>query len=260
MLPDLHEIRTADNVGIGYDAAGIGSRFLAFAIDVLVQGIVVLAALIVAVALAPTGIAGSLAIALFLLVPLLVSVGYFAVAEALTAGRTPGKRAVGLRVIRLDGGAPGLHEALVRNIVRIVDLVLGVGVAVMFFDRRSRRLGDLAAGTVVVREQRAGAAAMPAVLPPPILRTPDAGPAIDGVERLGTAEWSALRTFLSRPGMAPEQRTRLAAVIAGRLCERLELPAGAPERQWPPELLLERLYLQLLPRMAPAPPVPGTPV
>lgn len=260
MLPDLHEIRTADNVGIGYDAAGIGSRFLAFGIDLLVQGIVVLAALVVTLALAPSGVAGTLAIALFLLVPLLVSVGYFVVAEALTAGRTPGKRVVGLRVIRADGGAPGLLEALVRNIVRIIDLALGIGVVVMFFDRRSRRLGDLAAGTVVVREQRTGAAVAPPVLPPPILRTPDAGPAIDGVERLGTAEWSALRTFLSRTGLPPDQRARLAAVIAERLCERLELPPGAPERQWPPELLLERLYLQLLPRMAPAPPAPGMPV
>ena len=259
MLPDLHEIRTADNVGIGYDAAGIGSRFLAFGLDVLVQAVVVIAALVVTLAAAPNGVAGSLAIALFLLVPLLVSVGYFAVAEALTAGRTPGKRAVGLRVIRLDGGAPGLREALVRNIVRIIDLALGIGVVVMFFDRRSRRLGDLAAGTVVVREHRAPTAAAPPVLPPPILRTPDAGPAIDGVERLGSAEWSALRTFLSRPGMAPEQRARLAGVIAARLCERLELAPGAPERQWPAELLLERLYLQLLPRMAPAPPGPGMP-
>jgi hypothetical protein len=189
-----------------------------------------------------------------------VNVGYFAISEALTAGRTLGKRALGLRVIRLDGGAPGLREALVRNILRIVDMSLGIGMVVMFFDRRSRRLGDLAAGTVVVRERRAGVTAAPPVLPPPMLRTPDAGPAIDGVDRLGAAEWSALRTFLARQGMHPEQRARLAAVIAGRLCERLDLGPGAPERQWPPELLLERLYLQLLPRMAPSPPAPGMPV
>ncbi|HEX3607375.1 MAG TPA: RDD family protein [Candidatus Dormibacteraeota bacterium] len=260
MLPDLHEIRTADNVGIGYDAAGIGSRFLAFAIDSVIQGVVILAALVVALAIAPEGVAGSVAIALFVLVPLLVAVGYYTVAEALTAGRTPGKRALGLRVIRLDGGAPGLTEALVRNIVRLLDMP-GFGLVAMFLDRRSRRLGDLAAGTVVVRERRASAAVAP-VLPPPMLRTPDAGPAIEGVDRLGPAEWSALRTFLSRQGLHPEQRARLAEVIAARLCERLELDTTAPERQWPAELLLERLYLQLEPRMAPAPaqPGPGMPV
>lgn len=260
MLPDLHEIRTADNVGIGYDAAGIGSRFLAFGVDVLVLGVVIVAALLIALGLAPDGVAGLLAVVLLGLVPLLLTIGYFAISEALTAGRTLGKRALGLRVIRLDGAAPGLREALIRNIARILDMALGLGVVVMFFDRRSRRLGDLAAGTVVVRERRAASPTAPPVLPPPILRTPDAGPAIDGVERLGDAEWSALRTFLARQGMAPEQRARLAAVIATRLCDRLGLAPDAPERRWPPELLLERLYLQLLPRMAPAPPPPGLPV
>jgi uncharacterized RDD family membrane protein YckC len=259
VLPDLHEIRTADNVGIGYDAAGIGSRFLAFVLDTLIQGVVVIAAFIVVLAIVPDS-SGMLAVLLIVLVPLFVSIGYFAVSEALTAGRTVGKRALGLRVIRLDGGAPGLREALVRNIARLIDLPLGIGVVVMFFDRRSRRIGDLAAGTVVVRERRAGVTLAPPVLPPPMLRTPDAGPAIDGVDRLGTAEWGALRTFLARQGMHPEQRARLAAVIAERLCERLELGPGAPERLWPPELLLERLYLQLLPRMAPSPPAPGMPV
>jgi uncharacterized RDD family membrane protein YckC len=260
VLPDLHEIRTADNVGIGYDAAGIGSRFLAYMLDSLVLGVVLFAAVLVVVAVTPDGVSGTLGVILVVVASLLVNVGYFAISEALTAGRTLGKRALGLRVIRLDGGAPGLREALVRNILRIVDMSLGIGMVVMFFDRRSRRLGDLAAGTVVVRERRAGATAAPPVLPPPMLRTPDAGPAIDGVDRLGAAEWSALRTFLARQGMHPEQRARLAAVIAGRLCERLELGPGAPERQWPPELLLERLYLQLLPRMAPSPPAPGMPV
>jgi uncharacterized RDD family membrane protein YckC len=260
VLPDLHEIRTADNVGIDYDAAGIGSRFLAFVIDALIQGVVAVAAILVVVGLAGSGTPGILVMALVILLPILISVGYFAIAEAVTAGRTPGKRALGLRVIRIDGGAPGLYEALVRNIFRLIDVYTGIGVVVMFVNRRSRRLGDLAAGTMVVRERRA-AAAMPAALPPPLLRTPDAGPQIEGVERLGAAEWNALRAFLARQGMTPDQRQRLAAVIAGRLCERLDLGPTAPERQLPPELLLERLYLQLAPRMgAPSPPGPGSPV
>ncbi len=136
MLPDLHEIRTADNVGIGYDAAGIGSRFLALALDGLILALVLFAALIVTLVAAPEGAVGMVAVALFVLIPILVAVGYFALAETLTAGRTPGKRALGLRVIRADGGAPGLREALVRNIVRIVDLALGIGLVVMFLDRR----------------------------------------------------------------------------------------------------------------------------
>ena len=248
MQGDTLEVRTSENVGIGFETAGIASRFLAFLLDSLLVMVIVVFADILAAAIVGETAGLGLVLVLLVAIPFFVVNGYFIVAETASAGRTPGKRALGLR------------EALVRNIARIIDMAFGIGVVVMFFDRRSRRIGDLAAGTVVVRERRAGVSVAPPVLPPPMLRTPDAGPAIDGVDRLGAAEWSALRTFLARQGMHPEQRARLAAVIAGRLCERLELGPGAPERLWPPELLLERLYLQLLPRMAPSPPVPGMPV
>jgi hypothetical protein len=139
---------------------------------------------------------------------------------------------------------------MVRNLVRVIDLS-GAGIVCMFFHPQSRRLGDLAAGTLVVRER-------PGVAPPPplfpmILRTPDAGPAIDGVERLGVDEHAALRAFLSRDGLTAEHRQRLAAIISARLLDRLELPPTAPERQWPRELFLERLYLQLSARLQSAP-------
>jgi uncharacterized RDD family membrane protein YckC len=264
VLPDLHEIRTADNVGIAYDAAGLGSRSLAFALDTMVQGVLLVAVVLVVAGLAGVagpGVPDSLAIALLVLLPILIAIGYFTVAETVTAGRTPGKHALGLRVIRLDGSAPGLHEALVRNIMRIFDVFIGVGVVAMFVDSRSRRLGDLAAGTMVVRERRAAAAIpVPLLLPPPMLRTPDAGPAIDGLDRLGTAEWSALRAFLARQGMTADQRARLAATIAERLRAHLGLDPGAPERQWPAELFLERLYLQLAPGMEAATPPPDASV
>lgn len=84
------------------------------------------------------------------------------------------------------------------------------------------------------------------VSPPPVLlRTPDAGPPIEGVERVGERELSAVRTFLTRPGLEPQLRARLAADMATRLLDRMQVPPTAPERQWPAELFLERLYLQL---------------
>jgi hypothetical protein len=83
------------------------------------------------------------------------------------------------------------------------------------------------------------------VLAPVLVRTPDAGPGIDGLDRLGQHEYTVIRTFLSRYGLPPEQRTRLAWQIAQKLFDRMELPAAAPERMWPPELFIERLYLQL---------------
>ncbi|MEO8897665.1 MAG: hypothetical protein ABI352_00420, partial [Candidatus Dormibacter sp.] len=84
------------------------------------------------------------------------------------------------------------------------------------------------------------------VAPPPVMvRTPDAGPPIDGVDRLGDRELAAIRTFLSRPGLAPPLRARLAGDMSNRLLDRMQVPVNAPERQWAAELFLERLYLQL---------------
>ncbi len=128
---------------------------------------------------------------------------------------------------------------------RVIDVLAGVGVVVMFWNRQSRRIGDLLAGTVVVHVRPALSLAAVAAPPPVLLRTPDAGPAIDGVDRLGERELSAIRTFLTRPGLEPPLRARLALDMTTRLLDRMQVPPAAPERQWPPELFLERLYLQL---------------
>jgi uncharacterized RDD family membrane protein YckC len=249
MQRDTLQIRTADNVGIGYEPAGIASRFLAVMLDYVIQAAIIFFVFIVVQAAAPDASSTTVALLLFILVPFIVSTGYFVVLETATSGRTPGKRAVGIRVIRVDGSAPQLTEALVRNIIRTLDMPLGV--VAMFINSQSRRLGDLAAGTLVVREKTTYSA--PPAMPPVLLRTPDAGPQIEGVERLGLTEYSALRTFLSRYGLTPQQRQHLAVEMAKRLHERLQLPASAPERQWPAELFLERLYLQLAGRLQAAP-------
>lgn len=248
MLPDIQKVRTADNVQIGYTVAGIPSRLLAFLVDMLLNlGVLAVAALAASAIYSALGsnggVAEALALTLFGLMFLVGHFFYFAVLEATSAGRTPGKRAMGLRVVRVDGSAPGLTEALVRNIARIADYFLAFGLFVAFFNQRSRRIGDLLAGTMVVRERTTVTQAT--ALAPVLLRTPDAGPGIDHLDRLGQHEYSVIRTFLSRPGLPAEQRTRLAADIARRLFERMQLPTEAPERMWPPELFLERLYLQL---------------
>jgi uncharacterized RDD family membrane protein YckC len=245
-------VQTADNVALGYITAGLGSRMVAQLLD---NGPALALALAVVLVITAAGnyasgpdgatwAAGAAAGASFL-----VYFGYFLLAEAVTGGRTPGKAAMGLRIVRLDGSAADFSAILVRNLVRIIDVgVFYVGILVMFFHPLSRRLGDLAAGTVVVRERQNVTLAAVAAPVPMILRTPDAGPAVDGIERLGSNEENALRVFLSRQGLTPQLRAHLAGQVAAKLYERLELPWSAPERQWPPELFLERLYLQLLGR------------
>ena len=247
---DTISVKTSDNVTLGYTIGGLGSRLVAQLLDNLLAFAFVAVGLLLYGAVAGVFVSGSegesfaeggaAAFAFF------VYFGYFLVAEAVSGGRTPGKNAMGLRVIRTDGSAADFAAIAVRNVVRVIDVgVLLIGVAFMFFQPQSRRLGDLAAGTLVVRD-RAPVTLAAAIAPPPvILRTPDAGPGIDSIERLGDAEHDALRVFLSRQGLTPELRARLAADIARRLLDRLALPPGAPERLWPPELFLERAYLQL---------------
>ncbi len=244
---DVLRVSTSDNVGIGYDIAGLGSRFIAQLLDSLIVGVI---AFIVDVALIagirPADARDSLLTSLAAGgITLLVYVGYFTLCEISTGGRTPGKSSGHLRVLDISGAAPTAGQLLLRNVARILDLFAGVGVVVMFWNRQSRRVGDLLAGTVVVRVRPTMSFAAVVAPPPVLLRTPDAGPPIDGVDRLGERELSAIRTFLTRPGLEPPLRARLATDMTARLLDRMQVPPAAPERLWPPELFLERLYLQL---------------
>lgn len=159
------EIETPEAVTVHYPLAGIGSRGIAAMLDVAV-----LAALLVAEALA-------LGLVLFfgsrvfddrlsfqlltwgvaaLLVLLFVTYwGYFIFGEVARNGRTLGKRVMRLRVVREDGSRVGVLDSVVRNIVRIIDIMPGtyaVGIAASVLSRKAQRLGDMAAGTVVVME------------------------------------------------------------------------------------------------------------
>jgi uncharacterized RDD family membrane protein YckC len=258
---DTQRVTTADNVGISFRVAGLATRIGAALFDALVLLCILAAVTVVVVAIADalgTGQGGDgaivvISLASLLLVAswLLIVIAYFTISQAVSAGRTPGKAAMGLRVISVDGGTASTGAYLLRSAALIVDVLLGVGPVLMFFHPQSRRIGDLVAGTVVVRE-RTPLTLQAATAPMPVyLRSYDPGPEIDGLEHVGAHELAAVRTFLSRPGLLPHQRVDLAGRLTSRLLDRLELPLGAPERMWPPELFLERLYLQLGPRVEP---------
>ncbi len=165
---DLLRIDTPENVAFGYPVAGIGSRFIATLVDstliVLLQAAVFLLTFLVARQFfdlsadsASLSRISGWVIAGLGLVSFLFLWGYYIFFEMLWNGQSPGKRWTGLRVIRLDGRPITLTESVIRNLVRLVDFLpslYAVGVVIMFVDSRSRRLGDLAAGTLVVREGR----------------------------------------------------------------------------------------------------------
>jgi uncharacterized RDD family membrane protein YckC len=166
-------IETPERVQLEFALASIGNRFLAVSIDHFIQFLSIFLAAWFFLSLAGLGssqIADSpdqffsespkWVIALLILVVFLLFSGYFIVFEWLWNGQTPGKRLMKLRVIRTDGRPVTLWEAIARNLLRICDAVPGfvipiysVGLIAIFLSRRDERVGDLFAGTVVIRER-----------------------------------------------------------------------------------------------------------
>ena len=141
--------------------AGIGSRFIAILVDYLIWGfaffIFFLLALVVIPAFSIFGrISANWAIGIALLIVFVMHWGYFALFEAFSNGRTPGKRVAKIRVIHQSGRGINFVEALARNLVRYVDGLpsfYAVGIVMIFLSRRNQRLGDMVAGTLVVRDR-----------------------------------------------------------------------------------------------------------
>lgn len=150
-------IDTPENVVFGYEVVGIGSRFIAALIDTLLiigLQIVVYLGLFVFLLMTSEWLDGATWLtAVIILLAFLFLWGYYIYFETSWNGQTPGKRWAGIRVLRQNGMPISLSEAVIRNLIRIIDFLpvfYGVGIVTMFADRQSRRLGDLAAGTIVV--------------------------------------------------------------------------------------------------------------
>jgi len=158
---DQLNIDTPELVDIEMPLAGIGSRFIAILVDYLIWGsaffVLFLLALMIIPALSIFGrISANWAIGIALLIVFVMHWGYFALFEAFGNGRTPGKRVAKIRVIHQSGRGINFVEALARNLVRYVDSLpsfYAVGIVVIFLSRRNQRLGDMVAGTLVVRDR-----------------------------------------------------------------------------------------------------------
>src|SRR5205809_1028494 len=109
--------------------------------------------------------------AVLIIVVFLIINGYFAIFEWLWSGQTPGKRWLKLRVIREDGRPISFFEAMIRNLIRVIDFMVppfySVGLVSVFSTARDQRVGDLVAGTVVVRERESEAPAFTEVFASP---------------------------------------------------------------------------------------------
>jgi uncharacterized RDD family membrane protein YckC len=162
-VSDQLNIDTPELVSIEMPLAGIGSRFIALLIDMLLwlAGLLVLFFLVATFlpALhAASAISEKWAVAIVIFLVFLFNWGYFTLFEAFWNGQTPGKRIAKIRVIQQTGRPIGIFESMARNLIRYIDQLPSfyvVGVIAMFVTKQHQRLGDLAAGTLVVRDRAA---------------------------------------------------------------------------------------------------------
>lgn len=225
------DVHTPEAVTISYRIAGIGGRFLAVAIDyVLLVALLIIAVIgALVLSLLPAGW-GSAALIIGATAEFVIFFGYFVIFETLWSGRTPGKRLMKIRVLKTSGYPIGFVDALLRNLVRLIDflpVLYGVGVVAMFISPESRRLGDYVAGTVVVHDRPAKLEEL-TLAAPDTARIPVAG-VIDPdefawkLERLSANDLHVIDEFLRRaPTLAEKPRYAIAGEIAGPVATRIE--------------------------------------
>ena len=211
------KIDTPEQIALELPLAGIGSRFLAIAIDTLIQIALYLLTGLIFLLLLPEGfsIFRSLGPAIAIFIGFAIYWGYFALFEIIWKGQTPGKRVAGIRVIKESGRPINAFEAIGRNLMRAVDWmpgIYGVGLVCMMLNKQSRRLGDFVAGTVVVHEK-------PTDQVRPTWNTgAESASASGGIGQVTAEELVLIETYLSRRfDLEPEVRLRTAIQIAERI-------------------------------------------
>lgn len=202
MLDTIKSVETPEGIELTLRPAGPVPRALAWGLDLALRFVLYLGMLM---ALAPFGGPG---MGIFLVVLFLLEWLYPVLFEVLWHGQTPGKRALGLRVLRVDGTPVGWGASLLRSLLMAADFLpaaYAAGLASMLLERDSRRLGDLAAGTLVVYvEERLDAAA----------RTPDPCAPEPAPVALSLEEQQALASFGERAGgLSPERSRELADLL-----------------------------------------------
>jgi uncharacterized RDD family membrane protein YckC len=262
---DQLNVETPEMVELRFPVAGLGSRFLAQLIDVLlILGFYILMGIIIAIAASGASssgpaspelsTAGKWFLAGVIFINFMLIWGYFSLFEGLWHGQTPGKHWMKLRVIKDSGRAITLFESMARNLLRVVDSLPSfylVGVITMLCNKSQKRLGDMVAGTIVVHERTdeqplmshhqsrtftanvfEEAPVMGRLKPmgvaaeTAVVETPLAA---DAVARLKNDDLHLIDTFFSRAlDLSVEKRAELAARVSATICGKMgvERPAG----------------------------------
>ena len=237
-LTQTVDIETPELVVLSYTIAGLGSRVYAAVIDLVICGILMIAFLIGIAVLAlhsaepltQPSASTTWAVALIILIQFAILWGYYLLFEGLNDGQTPGKRFLKLRVVRDGGYSVGFSASAVRNLMRIIDLqpvfTYAIGIGSVLFSKSGKRLGDIVAGTIVVRESLVRQPVTPAAQPANaeiIATAPLSAQLTDDEFRL-LERWAERRNALE-----PQRRRDLTAQVAQRLRRTIDL--GDPSKE-----------------------------
>jgi uncharacterized RDD family membrane protein YckC len=239
---DKLTIETPEQTSLEFQIAGIGSRFLAMALDTVIQAALALILffgwmlLVFVIPWTKYALSEMWIVAIGIFLAFAFYVGYFAFFEAIWNGQTLGKRVVRIRVIKESGRPITPSESVARNLMRIVDqlpVFYGIGMASVVLSRQNKRLGDFVAGTIVVHERTLQD------VKPHWEAAKNSTALKYGSERLTPEDFALVESFLNRRyALAPDVRYRMADQIANRIKGKLSIPpAGLPSS----EKLLEEI-------------------
>lgn len=231
-LDTTAQVETPEHVCFHYRIAGPTPRLLAYLLDALIRGFIVVALWIPFLLMfSDNNLSGGASLGAFLVVLFAIEWGYYVVFETLWSGRSPGKKALKLRVVKEGGYAVNFIDVVLRNLLRAADAlpgVYGVGALFMALDPRFRRLGDMIAGTMVVVEEQGYLGEKLTIYPP-----------IKPVElenipvhiQLSASELNSLELFLRRiHGLHPLRGEELANILAPLYANRLGVPFTSAKR------------------------------
>jgi len=208
-------IITPANIEVEYKLAGIGARLSAFIIDSLIQFLAILLCIGILFGinrqLVRIGVATSPGafLAAFLVITFVIYFGYYATFEMLMNGQTIGKRLFGLRVIRDNGQPIEFAQSLIRGLVRITLDMMYVGLFVILFSKKHKRLGDMAAGTIVVIENYNAS-----YEPPLSMQNWDLPDFLPSFSTMTTQEREMVEDWLRRRETLPEQGVDIGVKVA----------------------------------------------
>jgi uncharacterized RDD family membrane protein YckC len=232
---DRLSIVTPEGVVVDLTLAGLGSRIVAQAIDTLIKlTITFVFGVAIGVSGVDVGSDPTLLVVGFIIFNTALSMLFDVAFEVLQTGRTPGKRAVGIQVVMIGGAPVSFVPSFIRNVMRLIDALPTfylVAIISVLVSSRNQRLGDLTAGTIVIRDRETARMATAPPLPP----IPTQVAAWD-VGAITAEELGAIRRFLERRSSLTDQaRNALAVDLAARLRPKV---IGAPDGM-PSEHLLE---------------------